>query len=1092
MKNFKKVLALTLALAVIMSSMTVAFAASANDAKAQTLHELGLFQGTSTTSFVPALEEESNAQQALVLIGRALKWPVDMAAKSDFTDVADWAAPYVAYAVEKGITNGVSATEFGASFDGKRMVTWFLRALGYDMNDSWEKTTELAATAGLTVPTATTRDAVVGVIYEGLSSTPVGGTKTLVETIVGSDAALLKIAQDAGLVAKDLAVVSVSATNLKTITIALNKEINKSTATADTVKVYSGTTKIATTNVVSDDLKTIYVYKTTGNFDQLGSYKVVVNGVELKDVTTEKVTGYENTIVISDVAAPTITDVVVTSPKTIELVFSEPVNFGTTAQVYSTLKIDGINTYVSLVDDAQYYSVGKIGLTLGTALTAGDHVLTLTNGIKDFASFPIKETAFNINVPADTTAPKIVSAEMKTTTSVRVVFSEPVDDATVAAGDFKIDGVTNSVTGVTRIDAKTYDLTVTALGKSALVEVEVSYKEIKDFYGNQDTTTQYFTFVVTDDIVAPTMTYVVTSSNKVEFTFSEDVVGLGNTDLELYDKDSKKLANTFSIVGKTISGVVSKSVYEVTISGASSLSGAHTLKFVDAHGITDGSVRANKFVPASMALVLNDKVAPTISSLVYVDETANDDVVADSDAFDAQLTIYFDEAMDVATLQNASNYIIGSTILSEMSGVTVTPASDAKSVKIVVDATANFEFAGKNIYVLAVKDSAGNVLSTADMNVAKTASAFTALTNVSNIISKIEATSKNTLKVTMVTGVLISSVDPNKVMFAEADQGLIPSLQVSGVSIASDAKTVTLTLNNNLTENKLIDGEDVDTTTEALTVYFAEKALKITTGTENNALAVGSAIAAIDKIAPTVKSIKQDVANTDKIIITYNEPIDMETGFKYDIVVKDVTNDKTLVVDTDYSVAEASDTVVITVTNADVVASKLSVEIINGRFITDELTNDDAAVGNAAGVKAATVVRNNADDADAVMTEKTVPVAVITDADYVKATDKVVITGTGFETSGTFDVSKITLKTNDANDDNTADDPATQVLTGATVVIDSATQITITLTTAQAAVVDTWGDANATTLLDAAALWFLDKAGNSVAGTDLSNALDIQ
>jgi hypothetical protein len=195
MKNFKKVLALTLALAVIMSSMTVAFAASTNDAKAMVLKDLGLLKGVATDgTFDAALESEADAQTALVLIGRALAWPVDMAATTTFEDVATWAAPYVAYAVEKNITNGVSATQFGVeTIDGKRMVTWFLRALGYNFADAWTKNAELALEAKLTVPTATLRDNVVGLIYEALSTTPVGGTKTLIETIVGSDAAKLKL-----------------------------------------------------------------------------------------------------------------------------------------------------------------------------------------------------------------------------------------------------------------------------------------------------------------------------------------------------------------------------------------------------------------------------------------------------------------------------------------------------------------------------------------------------------------------------------------------------------------------------------------------------------------------------------------------------------------------------------------------------------------------------------------------------------------------------------------------------------------------------------------------------------------------------------
>jgi hypothetical protein len=49
-----------------------------------------------------------------------------------FTDVASWADKYVGYAYENGITNGVSATEFGTgSADSDMYLTFMLRALGY-------------------------------------------------------------------------------------------------------------------------------------------------------------------------------------------------------------------------------------------------------------------------------------------------------------------------------------------------------------------------------------------------------------------------------------------------------------------------------------------------------------------------------------------------------------------------------------------------------------------------------------------------------------------------------------------------------------------------------------------------------------------------------------------------------------------------------------------------------------------------------------------------------------------------------------------------------------------------------------------------
>lgn len=50
-----------------------------------------------------------------------------------FQDVPDWAAPYVGYAYEKGLTNGKSETRFDpdSTIRASEYLTFVLRALGY-------------------------------------------------------------------------------------------------------------------------------------------------------------------------------------------------------------------------------------------------------------------------------------------------------------------------------------------------------------------------------------------------------------------------------------------------------------------------------------------------------------------------------------------------------------------------------------------------------------------------------------------------------------------------------------------------------------------------------------------------------------------------------------------------------------------------------------------------------------------------------------------------------------------------------------------------------------------------------------------------
>lgn len=154
----KKVLSLILTLSLLLGLAAAAGAYTQQQYRiAEALNELGLFLGTDkgyeldtllgrddgTTLLVRMLGKEEEAQE-----GGDFGMP--------FTDVPYWAKGYVGYAWKHSITNGVSATQFGADQDmtDNMFLTLVLRALGYSDSGeaplfTWRDPYSLAVEIGL-------------------------------------------------------------------------------------------------------------------------------------------------------------------------------------------------------------------------------------------------------------------------------------------------------------------------------------------------------------------------------------------------------------------------------------------------------------------------------------------------------------------------------------------------------------------------------------------------------------------------------------------------------------------------------------------------------------------------------------------------------------------------------------------------------------------------------------------------------------------------------------------------------------------------------------------------------------------------------
>ncbi len=117
----------------IAAALAVTSFASSFDHCADALGEIGLFRGTQNGYELDRAPTRAEAATMLVRLLGAENEALALSYTAPYTDVADWAKPYVQYLHDNGLTKGTSATTFGYSdkCTAHQYATFLLRALGY-------------------------------------------------------------------------------------------------------------------------------------------------------------------------------------------------------------------------------------------------------------------------------------------------------------------------------------------------------------------------------------------------------------------------------------------------------------------------------------------------------------------------------------------------------------------------------------------------------------------------------------------------------------------------------------------------------------------------------------------------------------------------------------------------------------------------------------------------------------------------------------------------------------------------------------------------------------------------------------------------
>ncbi len=160
----KKLLTILMAVLMAVSSFRVLMAEDADETQhAYVLYKLGLFNGKGTDENGNPdfdLDSKLSRQEAAVLLVRLLGKEAEAQKEildTPFTDVDDWAKPYVGYTYNNGLVNGVGETSFGSGnpISATEYLTLILRALGHDdkqgdfvWNSAWTLSDSLGMTGG--------------------------------------------------------------------------------------------------------------------------------------------------------------------------------------------------------------------------------------------------------------------------------------------------------------------------------------------------------------------------------------------------------------------------------------------------------------------------------------------------------------------------------------------------------------------------------------------------------------------------------------------------------------------------------------------------------------------------------------------------------------------------------------------------------------------------------------------------------------------------------------------------------------------------------------------------------------------------------
>jgi len=936
-KSLSVILSTTMALSAFSTAALAATSADFSDLKDLSaadkaifdkLIQDGIFLGMGDGKF--GVNENMTRDHFAVAIAKALKL-ADSSAKTTFADVEADAPelPYIEAAYKAGIANGypTDPLTFGPKNEVTReeLAVFLVGALGAKYKAEAEAATGSDATVSDWAQGYVATALKYNLLSKNADGTFGGEAKaTRYMLALGTAATQAKVAEDNK--PAELKVESVTATNLKEVTVKFNQAVDAETAEDETnYSLRSG--KTIKSASLSADKKTATLvlnsYLSNNKVDALsanvsaGSLTVSAKNVEFTTADNE---------------IPAVTEVKSLGTKSIKVTFSEPV----TGAVTSNFTIDGKAYYGDIEGDG----TRSIILTPYSSLSVGEHTVAVSQ-VKDFADFTSLTSSHKVDVAEDKEAPTITEASA-TLESVILTFSEDIDKSSIdtnsiywKSGDDKKVADDDSITKLAGNKFKVNFSDNSLPTGSVVIYVE----GVADYSGNAVAKDTKVVVSPEVDKTRPEVKKVkAVDENTIEISFSKDLLNTASS--PVFNTDNYVVKNAkgevISVKDAELKGkVVTLTLYSDLSVGNNSI----TVK-----NLKDNTRLENTMLDYSGTLSLGDTTPPEIDSVL----------VSDSQR---RVVIKFNEKMDAQSLANYSNYqvnILGKNrvLTEDMADISV--FQDATAVSITFAEKYNGETLAfedgilQDFKVMAVKDVAGNFLldftegdSVIDLDLP--ANQTLGFGDYADEVGKAAGLiDTKTVEVKFNKGVNAMSKDAVRAADGTSLASKVSSIVVNGTS----------TVKIKFTDAFSPDAKNVD---------FSIDATKVTSIAGNKfetaTLDIDSTNI-LDKVKPTVEvpaNGKYVASDATKVItVTFNEELDYITGGQAlaanDFEVVRASDNKTLKAGTDFTAEITTDkmSVEITIVLADAKhpdGSFYRVKVLSSKYITDVAGNALTAKG---------------------------------------------------------------------------------------------------------------------------------------------------